>query len=218
MAPAAHFPIRQCRQDSCRFRFPVAEDRHLGQVCPRCGAPTRLVATVDTGDRRAGTDDPVAGPPVEALLDNVRSVYNVGSIFRTADGVGLRHLYLCGVTPTPDHPRLAKTALGAEGSVAWSQHNNGVDTAVSLRERGYRLWAVEGRAQAVPLFEATLQSGGEPVVLVVGNEKAGVDPGILAQCQRVLSLPMQGLKRSLNVTVAFGIAAYFVRHNLPNHN
>lgn len=132
-------------------------------------------------------------------------------MFRTADGAGVGHLHLCGITATPEHPKLAKAALGAQERVAWSSGLNGVDTAVALREQGHPLWALESTPDAVPLFERTLPESGKPIVLVVGNERAGVDPGILAQCEQVLALPMLGMKRSLNAAVAFGIAVYALR-------
>jgi tRNA G18 (ribose-2'-O)-methylase SpoU len=154
------------------------------------------------------------GPIVEALLDNIRSVYNVGSIFRTADGAGLRHIHLCGITPPPNHPKTAKTALGAELTVAWTPYRNGLDTAVTLQERGCHLWAIEDSPQAESLFAPPVLPDGPPVVLVVGNEIAGIDPEILARCDRVLRIPMLGQKKSLNVASAFGIAAYTVRFGL----
>jgi 23S rRNA (guanosine2251-2'-O)-methyltransferase len=144
---------------------------------------------------------------VEALLDNIRSIYNVGSMLRTADGAGLRHLHLCGITPPPDHPKIAKTALGAEQAVGWTRYANGLETAVSLQQRGYQLWALEGAPDAQPLL-ATAVPPHAPILLIVGNELAGVDPGILAVCDKVLYIPMQGLKHSLNVASAFAVAAY----------
>ena len=150
----------------------------------------------------------------EALLDNIRSVYNVGNILRSADGVGIRHVHLCGITPTPSNRKLAKTSLGAEHTVAWSYHRNGLAAALSLRESGLRLWALEGGSRSESLFEAIGDLRGPPIVLVVGSEISGVDPGILAQCERVLCLPMQGVKTTLNVAVAFGIAVYFLRYGL----
>jgi 23S rRNA (guanosine2251-2'-O)-methyltransferase len=154
------------------------------------------------------------GPEVEALLDNIRSVFNVGNMLRSADGVGIRHVHLCGITPTPSNPKLAKTSLGAEHTVAWSYHRDGLAAALSLKESGLRLWALEGGARSESLFEAVADLHGPPIVLVVGNEISGVDPGILAQCDRVLYLPMQGVKTTLNVAVAFGIAVYFLRYGL----
>lgn len=207
------FHLRQCERPSCRFRFPVTDARQTGEVCPHCGAPTGLVLEYPRGERPSPPTN-TTGPHVEALLDNIRSVYNVGSIFRTADGAGLRHLHLCGITPPPDHPKTAKTALGAEQAVAWTQYRNGLDTAVALQERGCHLWAIEDSPPAESLFAAPPVPDGLPVVLVVGNEIAGIDPDILARCDRILRIPMQGRKKSLNVATAFGIAAYAVRFGL----
>jgi tRNA G18 (ribose-2'-O)-methylase SpoU len=152
------------------------------------------------------------GPALVALLDNIRSTFNVGAMMRTADGAGLRHLHLCGITATPTHRGVAKTALGAEVAVPWSYHRNGVDAACMLDERGYRLWALESRDDACSLFTVPLPMAGEaPLALVVGNERAGVDPGILPLCERIVHIPMEGIKESLNVAIAFGIAAYTIR-------
>jgi tRNA G18 (ribose-2'-O)-methylase SpoU len=157
---------------------------------------------------------------VEALLDNVRSIHNVGSMFRTADGVGLAHLHLCGMTATPAHAKLSKAALGAQEKVPWSYSANGLDTAVSLKEQGCRLWAIEASENAQPFFAAEREPPNSRVIVVVGNEIAGVDPGILEISDRVFSLPMYGFKRSLNVAVAFGIVMYHLRYalqlQLPN--
>ena len=147
-------------------------------------------------------------PPVEVLLDNIRSLYNVGGIFRAADGAGVRHLHLCGITGTPAHPKLAKTALGAQDNVPWSHHLNGVAVGRALKEQGYQLWALESSPTAEPLFATRLPLGGPPLLLIVGNEVTGVDPDLLALCDKVVFIPMQGIKESLNVTTAFGAAVY----------
>ena len=209
------FHLRQCERPSCRFRFPVTNDRQSGELCPHCSAPTQLVTEYPQWERPSPIPQS-NGPVVEALLDNIRSVYNVGSIFRTADGAGLRHLHLCGITPPPDHPKTAKTALGAELAVAWTQNRNGLDTAVALQERGCQLWAIEDSPQAESLFTTPVVPNESPIVLIVGNELTGIDPGILARCDRILSIPMQGHKKSLNVATAFGIAAYAIRFELKN--
>jgi tRNA G18 (ribose-2'-O)-methylase SpoU len=166
----------------------------------------------------------VAGPPrlrVEALLDNIRSLRNVGSMFRTADGAGLAHLYLGGVTPSPEHPKLAKTALGAERSVPWSRHPDACVAAAELCAGGRRLWALEGGPRSLSIFDpavalaaAERRASEQPVVLVLGHEVSGVDPRIVDQCERVIHLPMMGIKDSLNVSVALGIAAYVLRFGL----
>ena len=203
--------MRQCSGERCRFRFPAPAGTTEGHVCPRCQSPTAFVTAPFSG-RPPETASP-AGPHVEALLDNIRSIFNVGAMFRTADGAGIRRLHLAGITATPDHPKVAKTALGAERAVAWSEHPNGLDAATALRERGYRLWALESTARSTNLFDTRPAAEGAPILLIAGNELAGVDPQILALCQRTVHLPMEGVKGSLNVAIAFGVAAYYLRYS-----
>ena len=131
-------------------------------------------------------------------------------MFRTADGLGIRRLHLCGVTPTPENPKVVKTSLGAENHVEWRQYNDGLKAARQLREQGLRLWALEDCPQAGSLVDIGSQAHMEPVVLVVGNEISGVDPEILNLCERVVFIPMRGTKRSFNAAVAFGIAAHYL--------
>ncbi len=209
------FPkIYQCDSPHCRFRFPVTESGLVVNQCPRCGAPTHEVDAPFISHTAPDLSFPAAGPVVEVLLDNIRSVYNVGSMFRTADAAGIRFMHLCGMTSPPTHHKIPKTALGAEKTVPWCYYPNGVETAVSLKQQGYRLWAIEGGETAEPLFSQTTDLAGPPIVLVVGNEVVGVDPHLLQQCERVLWIPMQGLKHSLNVAIAFGIAVYTLRYAL----
>ncbi len=183
------FAFYECGQPDCRFRFPAEVQPVL--TCPRCRQP---VSQVGQPVRSASNDDHgrSPSPSLHLLLDNIRSLHNVGSIFRTADGAGVGHLYLCGITPTPDNPRLAKTALGAQNSVSWSYHVNGVETAVSLQQSGHCLWAIEATSDSCPLFAAPAPPPDRPLVLLIGNEKAGVDPGLLALSEQVVHLPMQG--------------------------
>ncbi|MBE2236447.1 MAG: RNA methyltransferase [Caldilineaceae bacterium] len=206
-----HYEIRECIATHCRFRFPAAAGQLVGDRCPWCGAHTQVVhrlptAMQDTETRLPG-DKRVR---LAGLLDNVRSLFNVGSIFRSAEGAGLSHLYLGGVTPTPEHRKLAKTALGAEQHLAWSHHRNGVALAETLRASGHVLWALETGGAAVSIFD--IEAPPLPLVLVVGNEVTGVDPDLLALCARCVSIPMAGRKQSLNVATAFGIAAVILRH------
>lgn len=148
---------------------------------------------------------------IHVLLDNLRSAFNVGSILRTADGAGCAHAYLCGISATPDNPKVAKTGLSAEFAVPWSYHPNGLDLAHTLVNAGKCLWALEGGPRAEPITAALPVTPGAPLVLIAGNELAGVDPAILALCERTVYLPMVGFKRSLNVAVAAGIALYLLR-------
>lgn len=173
-------------------------------------SPTEQVGQFH-GQSSAGTYTASSGLIVEALLDNIRSSHNVGSIFRTADTAGVRALHLAGITAAGDHPRVAKTALGAQEAVPWNHGRNGLDMAIRLQEAGFRLWGIEAGIEASPLFEQRPRAVEAPILLIVGNERAGIDPGIRLHCERLLSIPMQGVKRSLNVAVAFGIAAYYVR-------
>jgi 23S rRNA (guanosine2251-2'-O)-methyltransferase len=136
-------------------------------------------------------------------------------MFRSANGAGVRHLHLCGMTATPAHPKLGKAALGAQEIVEWSYSLNGVDLALALKEQGRQLWAIEAAEGAEPFFEANLRIGSQYVTVIVGNERAGIDPGILSLCDRTLYLPMAGHKRSLNVAVTFGIISYHLRYVRP---
>jgi len=212
------YQIHQCNSRACGFRFPVLARSVSGQQCPKCGgkaSPTTgpyNAHEVETGKFAS------EGPEVEALLDNIRSVYNVGNMLRSADGAGIKHMHLCGITPTPANPKLAKTALGAERVLSWTHHRDGLACALGMQEKGFRLWALEGGSRSELLFEAVDDLRGPPVALVVGSEVSGVDPAILEHCERVFCLPMQGVKNTLNVAVAFGIAVYFLRFALAAEN
>jgi tRNA G18 (ribose-2'-O)-methylase SpoU len=151
------------------------------------------------------------------LLDNIRSAWNVGSILRSADGFGFAHAYLCGITPTPDNETVQKTALGAEESVEWSDHKDAVKLVQDLKSEGWRISALEEDQRAIAITEASsldlaaLPPSALREVLIVGNEVTGVDPELLDQCDRIYYIPMHGRKRSFNVAIAFGIAAYALR-------
>ncbi len=151
------------------------------------------------------------------MLDNIRSTYNVGSIFRAADGAGLRHLHLCGITPTPENPKVAKTALGAEKSVSWDYHRNSIIAAQELKEHGFRVICLEASPRARSIFDLDPSINEHPILLVAGNEITGVDPDLLAISDQVVWIPMQGQKESLNVALAFGIAAYTLRYSNKGH-
>lgn len=203
------FQFRECLEDNCRFRFPVGAGSEDGALCPKCGAETEFV-TEPYGGHLVKRPDTAPTLVIKGLLDNIRSAFNVGAIFRTADAAAITHLHLCGMTASPDNPRLAKTALGAENTVPWTYYNNAVDAARRLKAEGYCLWGIEGGNQAESLFEETAEPA-NPILLIVGNERTGIDPHLLDLCDRILYIPMYGLKSSLNVEVAFGIAAYHLR-------
>jgi tRNA G18 (ribose-2'-O)-methylase SpoU len=202
----ASYEIRQCADNACRFRYPTVIGEAV--LCPVCNGSTVAFALPEVVRRDTAVTTPPPTHHIEVLLDNIRSLHNVGSIFRTADGAGVRHLYLCGITATPQHKKLAKTALGAHTQMSWSYARNGLDTAVSLKSQGWQLWALEETPQAQSLYKINLPPPDTPVLLIIGNENIGIDPAILNICDQVVSLPMYGIKDSLNVSVAFGIAVY----------
>ncbi len=210
MKESLSFRTQECIDQSCRFRFPVMEGKAVISSCPKCG--TQLEGDgLSYGRHYVERGDITSSFEMHVLLDNIRSLYNVGSVFRTAVGVGIKKLHLCGMTATPENLRLAKTALGAEKALPWAYYNNALLAGKELKKKGYSLWAVEGGEGAVSLFDAEPPQSNERIVLVIGNELAGIDPELLQICEKTLYIPMQGGKESLNLTVAFGIGAYFLR-------
>ncbi|MEA4909088.1 MAG: RNA methyltransferase [Chloroflexi bacterium] len=206
------YRIYQCLRPTCRYRFPLGPGIEAPPRCPKCAGPLRLSHVADAGLKNETSEPPPPGIALEVLLDNIRSTFNVGAMFRTADGAGVRHVHLCGTTPTPDHPKVVKTALGAEFTVPWTQHWNALDAVQSIQARGLQVWALESAPGATSLYETHPLPQDPPVLLVVGNEVTGVDPEILPLCDRILRIPMQGYKRSLNVAIAFAIAVYHLRY------
>lgn len=151
--------------------------------------------------------------PLVLVLDNIRSANNVGSIFRTADAFALRHLYLCGITATPPHRDILKTAIGAEQSVSWTSHGSTSEVANQLKAEGYFVFAVEQTDQ--PTWLQTLQLDAKhPVALILGNEVNGVDQEVLAHCHAALEVPQFGTKHSLNVAVCAGVVCWEVVRQL----
>lgn len=211
--PASNYQIRVCENPACGLRYPLVEGHPFGERCPLClGATHAVLARPLTPEPFSPLNEP---PPARrsfaVLLDNVRSAWNVGAILRTADCLGIAPLYLCGITPTPENDSVKKTALGAENAVPWEYARNAVELAKALVKNGTRLWALEQDDRAVPLSETdwAAEPGAEKrMVLVVGNEVTGVDPALLDLCERIVYIPMQGGKRSLNVETAFGVAAW----------
>ena len=147
------------------------------------------------------------------LLDNIRSAWNVGSILRSADGFGFAHAYLCGITPTPENEAVSKTALGAEDTVTWSLHKDAVKLIKGLKKEGWKVKALEDDRRSVSIKDEGARTKVDPeaenrVVLIVGNEATGVDPGLLDLCDQIYHIPMRGEKKSFNVAIAFSVAAF----------
>ncbi len=198
--------IWQC--PACRFRFPGGDDDARAYICPSCKIGKTIIVRELTPQTNPTNINYPAKRNVIAVLDNIRSVQNVGGIFRSADGAGITHLHLCGITATPKHPKMAKVALGSEQSVAWSYHPNALDLVRELKAEGSAIWALEGGERAQNLTQSVCDA--ETIALVVGNEVTGVDLDILEIAERVVALPMRGVKESLNVATAFSIAAYYL--------
>ena len=144
--------------------------------------------------------------PAVLILDNVRSLHNVGAIFRTAEATGIQEVVLTGLTPVPPRHEIDKTALGALRTLAWRYEPNAAACVAALKKEGYTAYALELTPTATILYEAPLTW---PLALVVGHEREGVEPDVLALCDAHLSLPMHGTSvHSLNVSNATSIALY----------
>jgi tRNA G18 (ribose-2'-O)-methylase SpoU len=205
---ASFYQIRQCQNASCGLRFPLVEGQIPGARCPGCLGETVKVAEYALLPESVKPADGAAPPGPVALLDNIRSAWNVGAIFRSADGFGFNGLHLCGITPSPANDSVRKTSLGAEKQLAWQSHPNSLLAAHDLIQSGYTLFALELTADASPLPELERLARPPKIALVLGSEVCGVDPDILALCAHKLYIPMRGQKRSFNVAVAFAVAAY----------
>ncbi len=145
--------------------------------------------------------------PIRVVLDNVRSMHNVGSVFRTADAFLVEGICLCGYTPRPPHRDIQKTALGATETVAWSYFPSVTGCLSALKEQGYRLMAVEQVENSVPLQAFSLEPPGR-LALIFGNEVGGVGQEALALCDGSIEIPQGGMKHSLNISVAAGIVLW----------
>jgi 23S rRNA (guanosine2251-2'-O)-methyltransferase len=143
--------------------------------------------------------------PVRVLLDNVRSAYNVGAFFRTADGCGLEKLYLAGITGPPPQKQITKTALGAEETVPWEHHWDAGPLLDQLHGEGVELAAVETSVRSVDIFDWKPRF---PVCVVFGHEVDGIQPWIAERCDVHVRIPMLGTKHSLNVATAGGVMMY----------
>lgn len=143
--------------------------------------------------------------PVSVLLHDVRSLYNVGAFFRTMDAAGCDKLYLTGITGRPPHAGLAKTALGAEDTVAWEHHRDPIGLIAQLREVGVEIAAIETSLQASDLYDWQPRF---PVCVLFGHEVDGLADPLLALCDTHIRIPMLGRKHSLNVATAGGVVVY----------
>lgn len=141
------------------------------------------------------------------ILPNIRSAHNVGAMFRTADGAGVDKIYLCGYSARPPHPQLDKVSLGAEKWVPWEYAKQTGPLLKRLKKEGYQLVALEETLKSVNIYKWKPKF---PLAVIVGNEKTGVTKNLLKYCDEVVAIPMRGKKTSLNVSVATGVALYYI--------
>ena len=204
--------FRECSNPECRFRYPDpinSTDLHNG--CPLCGESAAMVNEVNiqfedfSNKIHLRNHSEITIIPV---LDNIRSLYNVGSIFRTANGFGIDLILLCGISPTPLHNQFHKTSLGAEKFIKWEHHNNAVILLDNLRNRHFQIISLEKTEYSKPINTVKKEQLNANLAIFLGNENLGVDPEILKRSDMVVSIPMLSTKKSYNICVAFGIALY----------
>ncbi|MDZ7334561.1 MAG: RNA methyltransferase [candidate division KSB1 bacterium] len=177
--------------------------------------PIRKISHFDLLDQTPSLEMVQQRPrrPISVLLDHVRSLYNVGSIFRTSDAVGVEKLYLCGLTGYPPRAEIHKAALGAEKTVPWEHCPDPVAAIHQLKSRGYRIVVLENTDQSQLYHQAHYEF---PLCLVVGHEITGVSDEVVALADQAIEIPMAGIKQSLNVAVAYGVAIYEIIKHCPD--
>ena len=145
--------------------------------------------------------------PLVVVLDNIRSLHNIGSVFRTSDAFRIECIYLCGITATPPHPEMHKTALGAEFTVDWKYVNNAVEAVDNLHREGYVVYSVEQAENSIMLEDLKLEHG-KRYAVVLGNEVKGVQQEVIDHSDGCIEIPQYGTKHSLNVSVTAGIVIW----------
>lgn len=150
--------------------------------------------------------------PVIAVLENIRSAYNVGSVFRTADAFLLEAIYITGYTCIPPHKEIKKTALGAEDTVDWKHFANATEAIAELQKNGFKVFAVEQAINSISLEQLTLANT-EKAAFIFGNEVTGVEQSTIEQCDGCIEIPQLGMKHSLNIATAAGVVLWEVIRN-----
>ncbi|HYF31590.1 MAG TPA: RNA methyltransferase [Chitinophagaceae bacterium] len=152
--------------------------------------------------------------PVVAILENIRSAYNVGSVFRTADAFLLQGICICGYTAYPPHKEIKKTALGSEETVHWERYATAAEAIAQLRNEGYKIYAVEQTEGSIPL-QQFMRDPRDKIAVVFGNEVTGVEQSTILLCDGSIEIPQLGMKHSLNIATAAGIVLWeMVRRNI----
>ena len=155
--------------------------------------------------------------PLAVILDNVRSLHNVGSVFRTADAFLVKSIYLCGITSTPPHAEIHKTALGAENSVEWEYFEDTLQVVEELKAKGFTVLAIEQAKGSTMLDDFTLDNE-KKYAVVLGNEVKGVRQDVVSACDDCIEIPQFGTKHSLNVSVAAGVVIWEFAKKLHTPN
>lgn len=211
---------------------PLSDKRghHHGQ-CPHCGQvaafrSTEARAIIEREYEKKARQGHLKGGPersadfvadLSVLVEDVRSLWNVGSIFRSSDGSGFEHIYLSGISGSPPRKEIEKVSLGAEQNISWEYHMNPLAAIKEVKAKGIQIVGLEKTTDSELLTDALEQNKiRTPMCLIVGNEVSGLSPQLLDVCELVCHLPMRGKKESLNVAVAFGIAAYLISERLAS--
>jgi len=186
------FEIRLCQNPECGLRYPLVKNNIFGDRCPVCLGETQIVLTQDLLSPNKQYKGKLPRNRIKyALLDNIRSAGNVGSIFRTTDGLGMEKLYLCGITPTPENEVVRKTSMRTEIAISWEYTPNAVEMAIELKSDGFSLIALEQDERAIDIG-ATRDLQLQNIVIIVGNEVTGVDPELIKLCDQIIQIPMYG--------------------------
>ena len=151
--------------------------------------------------------------PVTVVLDNIRSLHNVGSVFRTADAFLVEAIYLCGITATPPHAEIHKTALGAENTIKWQYFEHTLDAVRQLKQQSYQILAVEQAENSISSEQLQLEN--QRYAVILGNEVKGIDQAVMDECDSCIEIPQFGTKHSLNVSVAAGIVIWEIFRSHP---
>ncbi len=172
--------------------------------------------TMDELGRKSVEDFKMANKkPIVVVMDNIRSMHNVGSVFRTSDGFLIDGICLCGFTPQPPHRDIHKTALGSTETVDWVYYENTVNAVHDLKAKGFKVFAIEQTEGSISLEKFKQihpEAIAHPLAFIFGNEVDGVDQNVIASCDGVIEIPQWGMKHSLNISVAAAIVLWeFVR-------
>jgi tRNA(Leu) C34 or U34 (ribose-2'-O)-methylase TrmL len=202
-------PVPRLRRLATLVRDDLSPQAFLTVLVPveRVAARTR-VADADMGVTGQDRDTAPQTFPLTVVADNLRSALNIGGIFRTADALGAEALWLCGYSATPEHPQVARSALGAETVLPWRRWDDVRDAIAALRAAGVAVYALETSDRAAPVESHRFAY---PCALLLGSERFGLDPDVLAMADGLVRIPMHGRKNSLNVVAAFAVAGYAAR-------